>query len=527
MNLIPANGEREFFANFLNQEFIPVYSSWRSEDSNGAIYLILGPVSERVTLVQNPSWPLHIGDSIPSFSGSSDGNSANYHTGDDDGFIPLAYVRSGEGIVESYPEPLQEFILLFNLHAAEGSRIYFEIDGAGNKSKAVEIISENEILFRTDLVKKFQAAKQMDLILQIDSVQFTQISGSNKKEIIYKSEFEYIGNYPFGDYSPEGYRYFGKIIVPPGPMSTCGIWPFEELTEIQQEFTLAGDGGEVRIVKLSSNAKYDPNSFLRAQNVDYLEPVQFNKELLRRYLGNPDIYLVTDTALKCGSLWSINIDIESEDKILVYAGDLLRDLPPQEWNYWKAFNETRNLTISESTFRRDFLGQFSESTKIDHRFRSNFVTFQDDWYQSFGWRIFKPLLKEDDYVLKTLHLPLSDNFKDFDDFVLKLTKLTTDAFDIDYLIEFENVSARHRIHPVDGFADWLESKHFPNVDSLKETIMNIQWLRSKGAAHAKKPTYIEECRRLHGLSPSIQLSEKICSEMNMILEKLSEHFFNQ
>ena len=519
-------GERDYFAEFLTQEFIPLYSSWRTQNSNGAIYLVLGPASQRELLTKNPSWPVHIGDGIPSFSGSTDGSNATYHAGNEDGFLPLAFIRSGEGILESFPEPLQEFVLLLNLYAAQGSRVFYQIDEAGNKSKAIEIISENEIIARKDLVLQFQAAKQLDLIVQVDSVQFVGNLESNNKELIFRSDLEYCGHYPFGDFSPEGYRYFGKFISPAGQISSSGIWPFESKEVIEEEFVISDEGGAVQKVRLSSDSKYDPNSFLRNQNINYLEPVQFKRDLLRKYFGNPDIYTVTDSALKCGSLWSISIDIDSEESLFVYAGDLLRVLPPQEWSYWKAFNIIRDSEISNSAFRRDFLGQFSEPNQADHRFRAIFTLFQEDWYRAFGWYIFRPLLSEDDYVLKTLHLPLTDGNKDFDEFVLKLTKLTTDAIDVEYLIDFEGVSNKHKTHPIDGIAEWLETKKFENVDGLRTTLLNIQWLRSKGAAHPKKPTYTAECRDRHGMSPGIQLSEKICEELCSILNSLSEHFID-
>src|SRR5262249_48939339 len=70
----------------------------------------------------------------------------------------------------------------------------------------------------------------------------------------------------------------------------------------------------------------------------YLTPVHFRRDVLQKYYDNPQKYTVSDGNISCGALWSIRIDNDHPDGVVVWLGDLGRDLSEEERLYWKHYN---------------------------------------------------------------------------------------------------------------------------------------------------------------------------------------------
>ncbi len=73
----------------------------------------------------------------------------------------------------------------------------------------------------------------------------------------------------------------------------------------------------------------------RAPN--YLTPVCFRKEVLNKYYSQPEKYTVSDAYLSCGALWSLYIDNNHPEAVMVFLGDL-GHLSHTEQMYWRGFN---------------------------------------------------------------------------------------------------------------------------------------------------------------------------------------------
>jgi len=59
---------------------------------------------------------------------------------------------------------------------------------------------------------------------------------------------------------------------------------------------------------------------------DYLTPVFFKKAVLDKYYQQPDKYSVEDGYLRCCGLWGVTMDNHHADKVVIWLGDLGRDL---------------------------------------------------------------------------------------------------------------------------------------------------------------------------------------------------------
>lgn len=168
-------------------------------------------------------------------------------------------------------------------------------------------------------------------------------------------------------------RFLGKKVFAPPPRSTCGVWPYEDAEEPFPDFIIGEDdfGGALRF-------SCDPNRLANyfGGNPDaphYLTPVFFRRDVLQRYYEHPEKYSVEDGYLRCGGLWGIQIDNDSSDYVVVFLGDLGRDLPATERDYWRAFNVPPIGSMSETAFRRSFLSQFGDATAPDTRFKRAYV----------------------------------------------------------------------------------------------------------------------------------------------------------
>lgn len=523
---IPVSQEEIYLSNLLSNEFVPVYKSWRNKDANGAVYAMLSPIGLRDKITRSPSWQIHVGEGQPCFSTSGFGTAevATYHTGDKDGLIPLAFIRDGHGVIDSQPEPLQEFILFHDLHLSINGHEYLKVHADGSTEVAIKIISPSEIQTQTKLIRQFQAAKQMDLVFQIDSVQFVDDARDLPKESETSDEFMNLGTYLFDSWSNLGYRTLGKIVFPPAPLSECGIWPFEVTPRITEVFTIRNQRGQIVEVTLDSGENLDPNEFLQKQDRHFLEIVEFDKNVLNRYLANPDKYIIGDGILKCGSLWSISIDNDDSSNLFIFLGDLLRDLPPSEWKFWKPFNQTSDKSVSETFFRRSFLGNEVEPNRPDLRFRGNYAIFQDRWSRKFDWMLFTPMTDEDAYVLNALHLPNTESNKGFDDFFLYLSKLLPNSINISKLNQLTGIPKSDRSKNLERFAFWLKASGFQDHEFVFNTLYSIQWIRSNSSAHPKVAQLNDKLRGKFGMQMGYGLAEKLCNDANETLNLLDSHF---
>lgn len=75
----------------------------------------------------------------------------------------------------------------------------------------------------------------------------------------------------------------------------------------------------------------------------------------------------------------MRIDNDSTDGVIVFLGDLGRDLPARERDCWRTFNVAPARGMSETGVRRAFLGQFADPQAPDLTFRRAYDRFRTEW----------------------------------------------------------------------------------------------------------------------------------------------------
>jgi len=241
-------------------------------------------------------------------------------------------------------------------------------------------------------------------------------------------------------------------------------------------------------IEMTCNDEKLSNYFVDRGTPHFLTPVFFQREVLVKYYQEPRRYSVSDHSLNCLDLWNLPIDITDEELVQVWLGDLGR-IPYNEQLHWRSFNITPKGTITEHRWRRDFMAEFTEPTDVIHHFRVQFEKVQKISKNKYGEELFRGLDNADRHTYETLHLPLTEEWKEFDEQIQALTKLTVDSLNV-------NILSRESSKKIDGKSikgsiDLL--REFLITIGIKEDVRlqiinslhTIQTIRSTGVAHRK------------------------------------------
>ncbi len=236
---------------------------------------------------------------------------------------------------------------------------------------------------------------------------------------------------------------------------------------------------------------------------------------------------VEDSYLRCGVSWGIRIDNNHENVVIVYLGDLGRDLPVKERIYWKVFNIPPKGSLSTTKYMRDFLGIPFDPQGRDLNFKQRYQQLNQKWKAKYGWSLFRELSSGDFHFFQNLRVPLNNGQSEFDLQILTLAKVLIDALN-ENEIEKNISSIPDPPRGIAKFSVFLEEKNFVDCQEGLALLRDIQSIRSTGVAHLKGSNYSKLVKKL-------QLSEKelqrvFCDLLDRsatFLEKLSSDIDRQ
>ena len=158
-----------------------VYRSWSIDDQEyGSVYCTFAPPTYRERVLGDPGWDLTMTDGRPGFSQGPGENGelvTTYHRESDDREVePLVLLRGFHGASPSYLEIVQEFRLFHNLWWDNERHVLMKAHEYGTSEVAVEV-SDDEVRVKTKLLRQYQAARQLDQLLFIDSVRHANSAG--------------------------------------------------------------------------------------------------------------------------------------------------------------------------------------------------------------------------------------------------------------------------------------------------------------------------------------------------------------
>lgn len=448
---------------------------------------------EKIDIVfMNHGWDVTGGDGVPGFE--CYGDKCEYRKSLlEDGLEQLIYYRTFYGIRKPFIELSQEFVLLNNIFFDEQKRIYYSMLADGTTDEVVRVNGEDNVSIKLSYLLRFAAAKQMAIILYYDirtnfeatttSLGVNEFSDEHKDSQVF---YQIWGGDLLMLESKAFSVLMGKKIIYPNPVETCGYWPYEK----EQEFTdyiigIDENGNEKTFTcnpdKLADYFGKNPEA------PHYLTPVFFKREVLQKYFAHPELYKISDGYLECGALWRVEIDNHHKNVVSVYLGDLGRDLPESERLYWRSYNIASDEGLSETSYKRDFLGMFTDSNMIEHRFREHYIQTNDAWNKKYGWPLFLPLSDKDQYNFDLLRIPLTESQEEFDGLVLSLVKILIDSLNEKKIKE--SIESESELKGIGKLEKWLEASGCCDFEDHIKFLRDLQELRSRGTGHRKGTDY--------------------------------------
>lgn len=391
-------------------------------------------------------------------------------------------------------------------------------DRNGDDSIAVKF-SDDLIEIRKDLLVKFCAVKQMAMVFFVDCFRFgsktleelaqNEIRESKKGKNFYYDHI-FIN---YNDFLNKGYktmsRVVGKKIILPK------LFPKEEV-EVKnfQSFTIGSDD-EGNDIKMSCGQL--------SNGAEYLTPVFFKREVLNKYYSDKK-YSIQDGNLWYGNLWNISIDNDHDDYVVVYLGDLGRDLQEKERNHWLGYNiPPHGRTISQSEFERSFMANWFDSTCVELVFKRKYPAFNEAFFKRYQWHFFLPMHEDDVHCLNSLCLP-ENSINEFEKVSGYLVKILIDSLNEEKI--FEIVKDRNKNEKgITKLQKYFLELKFEDYQEHIKFLRNMQEIRSKGIAHRKGSDYqkIKTELNLHDENYK-QMFKEFLEKAICFIDYLSERF---
>ena len=481
------------FEQFGKGEWITAYSG-RGDDIDGPVFYSALIAEDQVTQsLEDPSWDLLIGDGLPGFSSRfENGKEISSYFRYDDGIEPLVIRRNFHGLRPSYWEISEEFRFYWNLCEDHRNNKFLLITDNGDEEEAI-LVSPNEIKIKSRLIREFLAAKQMRLALFFDFNRFSdktieELGGTKIHDRRKGDDFVYsIGLQPWIGTSRENQKSHGFLM---GKKLISGLKDFRPGFSSRHEkkfvdFIIGTDDEGKETIHTCDEEKL-ANFFGKNPGApQYITPVFFKKNVLTKYYSQPGKYSVEDGYVRCGGLWGLRMDNNHPDSVMVFLGDL-GHLAYEEQLHWRSFN-VRSGKMSRTAFERSIEGKFTDPDSPDLFFKQRLDTFQVNWEKKFGWKLFKPMSEGDEYHLRTLRIPMTNEQREFDEQVLTLAKLFIDSLNEKELEKGLSIT-KENPKGLDKLEAFLLDKGL-QYPKMIEFLRKLQALRSTTAAHRKGEQY--------------------------------------
>ena len=182
-------------------------------------------------------------------------------------------------------------------------------------------------------------------------------------------------------------------------------------------------------------------------------------------------------------------------------------LPDEELLHWEMHNIRPEGKVSETYINRYAPGRTStESSRPEHRFRNHYFALSQLCNSKLGWNLLLPLNSDDEYRLRCLRVPSSDEQREFDELAQNLATILVDSLNqkcIRKLISAEDLDRleHEKDDPksIDYFEAALCSFNVAGSEKHITFLRKLQRLRSTGSAHRKGKKYEKQLKKDFGI----------------------------
>lgn len=513
-----------------------VYLSDDSNEERQFVYCVLAEKDLIESKFRELGWSRFFIDFKPSFDFNNKRKPIYYRYGSEERIKPIIITRSYQSLFPTEVEIAEEFRLFFNIYVnnyIEGT--YNKINEWADEDPIVKY-TRKHIQIKTEYLKEYAAAQNLEILLifeyyrnfseSMDETQYStnHILSSTDEKINFQIDFQ-------EDRWSKGFKFNTRLLGKKWLKSLENYIPQSLYDTIDKEnfekFIVKLDKSGKPILK-SCNASYQDTG-----EANFLTPVYFKREVLRKYYEKTNRYEVkANTIHKIGG-WYLPVDNNNKDFIVVYLGDLGRNLPYQEQTYWKHYNITNAGSISDSYYKSSIEGEYSSPELSEFIFKNNFNEINNIWLLTHGFELFINLHSDDKFHLDSLRLPLTDSANEFDSQVLSLIKLLVDSINekaitklhkTDYArltSKFQQTDSKRKPKGLDKLQMHLEILEYQNTTKFIHYLRSIQDLRSASVAHRKGDRYEKVKEKFNiGEKSYIDIFDDILSSINTYLNEL-------
>ena len=432
--------------------------------------------------MQGYSWNLHFTD--PSERISEYDNKFLHLDTYNDGITPFVYQVESLDERPPYYYIDNDFLALYKLFPRYGEykEIYYVQVNVACEETIVIKVEGSVVSIREDYLLEYLAIKQLNLLLFFDYIVYdpAKLEGEPQRNIVYSDKdtfFIYCDVEPTGLFQEEksGGWFMGKVI-------------YRHNNDIRHLWDPIDDKYEDFIVGVKENGELEystceedklTNLFNYEGKGTYtLTPVYFDREVLNRYIQNPDRYSVRDGYLSAPS-WMLKMDNDRADNnIAVFLVDLGR-IPYAEQQHWKKYNVIpKGLSLSKTAVARNIIGLSTNAqTNPAHVFKQQYIDLNQKWEAKYGWPIFLPFgSPEENEEFQNLDILNTDNnFKELKCNILTITKSVVDSLNEFKIIEAINTMGIDTTEYLDSVSKKI-GKELKNVSDICGGINRLECL---------------------------------------------------
>ena len=331
-------------------------------------------------------------------------------------------------------------MLFHNLWRDDETGHYFQLLDDG-RTDPVVYFEDGRMLVRTDLLHQFQAARQWDLVLWIDSRRLRLSAPGVDMEAIRTDVVHDLDNTCLvggSGHSVGGFtRFYGVRVVPAPPFEQAGTIGFgDSHSETFPEliFHIDEDGADVRMA--------------------------------------------------CGQLWNFQVHGAAPGLLFAHLGDFGQELPEAERKRWAGFNHAPARSGITDPLRRELAASPIARRGIDFEFQRRYRSLNEAWHRRFGWALFTEPTGDDVHLMKRVRVPLNDGAPEFEEQLGVLARLVVDSIDSKALSKAVGAGTPNE-KSISKLERFLGEQAFEEPESAISVLRDLQDLRSKVAAHKK------------------------------------------
>lgn len=451
-----------------------------NDDPRPSVFSCLADPGLEHEILEGYDWLMHADSFSPGICES--GDKTYYFSGQDDGYYFIVAEEHFPQMDESQLVLNQEFLLLFNLYRGDDGD-YYSLTESGEKEPVVRFGEGTHV--RTSYLMRYIAARQLLFVQFVDSRIASPGRYPSNAKVIHEENHEsescrcqlWFQSAPDEQYLLS--MMHARSVVRPGPMETCDLWPFEH-EETYPEFAIAErpDGTMDRFTcdpsKLGNYFGGNPAA------PHYLTPVYFKPAVLDKYRKNP-CFSVTERQLSCGGQWGVRIDNVEPSRVMVYLGDLGRDVPESERSHFLEYEMSPSgQSISGEVIASDFLGACVDPTGPISQLVVGRRRLDEAWLTAFGRSFYRDPHPDESDMEKLIRIPPDNSREEFDTVIVNL-----DKYVIEYIDE-KNFPPSAEKGSINRLAVYLGEQ---GIDVDVKPLRDLQSIRSASTSHAKGKKY--------------------------------------